>query len=91
MIFLFLGFPSAWDKIFSLIAGLLIIAVAFRFRSQPKTSNLQMPYVEHKNDQIVRPQNLAEKTNVNTVGQEVHLDDISFNKNITSTDSPATS
>ena len=50
MAFLFLGFPSTWDKIFSLITGLLIVAVAFKFKTVDKIdTNANVPFKEHKN------------------------------------------
>ncbi len=51
MAFLFLGFPSDWDKVFSLVTGLLIIAIAFKFKAaRPPTPTGQVLYTEHKND-----------------------------------------
>jgi hypothetical protein len=49
-VFLFLGFPSAWNKIFAVITGLLIIAAAYRLGGAPSGSKIekQVPYVEHK-------------------------------------------
>ena len=40
MVFLYLGFPTGWDKIFALITGLLIILISFRVtgRGHPPTS-----------------------------------------------------
>lgn len=56
MAFLFLGFPSAWDKVFALLTGLLIIVIAFRSgsmnaesKSNSKNGSVAgVPYVEHK-------------------------------------------
>ena len=51
MAFLFLGFPSAWDKVFALLSGLIILVVAFKTeRRQRPSSAANIPYVEHKND-----------------------------------------
>lgn len=49
MAFLFLKFPAAWDKIFALVTGLLIIIAAFRSGQTGKANrDTQVPYVEHK-------------------------------------------
>jgi len=32
MVFLFLGFPSSWEKVFAILTGLLIIFLAYRIR-----------------------------------------------------------
>ena len=53
VIFLFLGFPSSWDRVFALISGLLIVIIAYRLKSETSTRSLgNMPYVEHKSDTI---------------------------------------
>jgi hypothetical protein len=50
MAFLFLGFPSYMDKIFSLITGLLIIVIALKFDALNKiVSAKPVSFVEHKN------------------------------------------
>ncbi len=33
MLFLFLGFPSSWDKVLALLSGLLIVGVAYQLGS----------------------------------------------------------
>jgi len=48
MIFLFLGFPSAWDKAFALIAGALIAIISYRGMPAGKTQSADMPFIEHK-------------------------------------------
>lgn len=49
--FLFLGFPSSWDKVFALLTGLLIITIAFKFKPLEKVVPAdRVPYVEHKNN-----------------------------------------
>ena len=51
MAFLFLHLPSSWDKAFALIAGLLIVIIAFKLAPKQKTvSSAEIPYVEHRND-----------------------------------------
>jgi cytoskeletal protein RodZ len=32
MIFLFLGFPSSWEKVFAILTGLLVIFMAYRIK-----------------------------------------------------------
>ena len=50
MVYLFLGFPAAWDKIFALLTGAFIIFVAFKQKNAaPASSPRDVPYVEHKN------------------------------------------
>ena len=52
MIFLFLGIPSAGDKVSALAVGLIIIVIAFQLK--PKERPIapdSMPYVERKNNQ----------------------------------------
>ena len=47
---LFLGFPSAWQKAFEVIAGFLIIIIAYRMSPNvnDKRSRDSVPYVEHR-------------------------------------------
>ena len=49
----FLGFPSTWDQIITLVLGFIIIAVAYRIKpgvsSRPPRD---MSYIEHKNKPI---------------------------------------
>ena len=49
MMFLFLSFPAAWDKIFSLASGAIIItiAVALKPKEKPPVKG-SVPFVEHK-------------------------------------------
>ena len=53
----FLGFPSGWDTIISVCAGLIIIAVAYTLapRQYPKSADQHLPYAEHKNQAPVQP------------------------------------
>ncbi len=37
MIFLFLGIPSLWHKIFALITGIVIISIAYNLPSEEKS------------------------------------------------------
>ncbi len=39
IIFLFLGFPIAWDKWIAIVTGVLVILVAYRKTPQLKTSS----------------------------------------------------
>jgi len=81
MIFLFINFPSTWDKIFSLATGLLIITIAIKLKAPEKTTLTgQVPYVEYKNTVKPRTEVTSEKKEQNTIDQ-----------NITNTDLPITS
>ncbi len=44
----FLGFPSGWDKFFSLIGGFLTIVVAYRMSPGVPVVSKNMPYVESR-------------------------------------------
>ena len=51
----FLGFPSNWDTIISVIVGLLIIVISYRINlskvvKEEKSSTI--PYVEQKNEGV---------------------------------------
>ncbi len=49
IVFLFLHFPSTWNKIFAVVTGLLIIIIALKFKSAGKVVSAgQVPYVEYK-------------------------------------------
>ncbi len=49
MVFLFLGFPPEWDKIFGLVVGVLIIIIAFKFKPPAKpVASERVTYTEHK-------------------------------------------
>ncbi len=49
VVFLFLGFPHSWDKLFAVVCGLLIIAISYRIRPPVSSAAPRaMPYVEHK-------------------------------------------
>ncbi len=53
MVFLFLGFPSTWDKWLAVITGLLIIAISYSMRSEKKApsstvSEAQETFVENR-------------------------------------------
>jgi len=48
MIFLYLGFPTGWDKIFALCTGLLIILISFKaFGKKFSKSQDNSSYVEN--------------------------------------------
>ena len=56
-IFLFLGFPSAWEELLAVVSGIVIIGIAYRMVPEVKISAGQeahkdIPYVEHKADTI---------------------------------------
>ena len=47
----FLGFPSAWDKFFTLVGGILILGIAYRMGPKVKPAQKQsLPYIEHKRE-----------------------------------------
>jgi hypothetical protein len=47
----FLGFPSAWDKFFTLVGGILILGIAYRMGPKVKPVQVRsLPYVEHKRE-----------------------------------------
>ena len=57
----FLGFPTAWDKFFTFVAGILILGIAYRMAPKVKTLDAQsLPYIEHKREEM------ATITNQNT-------------------------
>ena len=55
MVFLFLGFPSTWDKWLAVITGILIIAIAYKMNPEKKApataadahSETSAPFVEN--------------------------------------------
>ena len=57
-LFLFLGFPSAWDRILAVVTGLLIIIIAYRIPPQVKCCSddceceekKDVPFIEHKTE-----------------------------------------
>lgn len=54
MVFLFLGFPPEWDKIFGLVVGVLIIIIAFKFKPPAKpVASERVTYTEHKSPKPV--------------------------------------
>jgi zinc transporter ZupT len=58
MVFLFLGFPSTWDKIFAIVAGFLIVIISYKMGPRIKMiESSDISYVEDRNDSI---------TNINT-------------------------
>lgn len=76
MAFLFLGFPSSWDKLFAVITGIVIVVFAYRLKLEMKTSNVSknVPFVEHKQTDVFKP-----------TSQQVSPEDI--NSNISSVNS----
>lgn len=84
--FLFLGFPSAWDKVFALLTGLLIVVMAMRskpvnvgsnqtLRTDP---NIAVPFIEHKtitrNPPIVPPSSKSESPTASPVENFIKTD-----------------
>lgn len=54
IIFLFLGFPSRYEKILAIVTGLLIMIVAYRIRT-PRSTEQSDTFVERKMSDISRP------------------------------------
>ena len=56
MIFLFLGFPSAWHKPVALISGLIIIAISYNIPQEHKKDSVvqDSTFVESKNSDLVK-------------------------------------
>ncbi|MFA6295363.1 MAG: hypothetical protein WC666_02990 [Candidatus Paceibacterota bacterium] len=58
MFFLFLGFPSAWDRILAVVTGLIIMIIAYRIPPQVKCCSddcrceeeKDVPFIEHKTE-----------------------------------------
>jgi hypothetical protein len=50
IVFLFLGFPSSWDKIFGIVCGLSTIAIAYNLKTERQVSNTVV-----KNGNITSP------------------------------------
>lgn len=45
----FLGFPSAWDKFFTFVAGIVILGIAYRMMPKVKTPDARsLPYMDYK-------------------------------------------
>jgi hypothetical protein len=66
IIFLFVGFPAMWDKIFAVVTGVIILVVGLKDRSYiKKVSNAGTTYVEHKNG--IRPTMAPESSESKTM------------------------
>lgn len=54
IVFLFLGFPSGWDKAIAAITGVLVIGLAYKMapvsNEDAKASNPSLNFVEHKSE-----------------------------------------
>jgi divalent metal cation (Fe/Co/Zn/Cd) transporter len=55
MVFLFLGFPAAWDKIIALVTGLLVIFISFKMSSRNIHKNSESAYIENGGNDIEKP------------------------------------
>jgi hypothetical protein len=72
MLFLFLGFPSSWDKVFALISGIIIVVISITLKPPQRIVHKDsVPFVEHKS---TTPPHIADST-------------VSANTNIDSTSS----
>lgn len=51
IVFLFIGFPSTWDKLFAIVTGIIVLSIGLKDKSCiKKMSNGSTTYVEYKND-----------------------------------------
>ena len=49
----FLGFPTAWDKLFTFVGGMLILVIAYRMAPRVKAVDVRsLPYMEYKKEEI---------------------------------------
>lgn len=54
IVFLFLGFPSSWDKVFAILTGLIIVAITVSLRPEQP---IQRPQVSQQPQQpLQQPQ-----------------------------------
>jgi hypothetical protein len=51
----FLGFPTAWDKFFTLVGGIIILGIAYRMGPKVKSNSTaqSLPYVEYKREEVI--------------------------------------
>lgn len=64
--FLFLGFPAAYDKVFAIVIGAIVLIIGLKERVASKviTEQTATPYVEHKQTMAdVRSSNSLTGTN----------------------------
>ena len=72
IVFLFLGFSLAWEQIFAVITGLVIVIMAYRTAPPVKTTDASaVPFVEHKSSQKVETIPLPETS---PIPEETHTD-----------------
>jgi hypothetical protein len=52
MVFLFLGFPSDWNKIIAVVTGFFILVGAYRLKDKSAGSapSRPVPYIEHRGE-----------------------------------------
>jgi hypothetical protein len=62
MIFLFLGFPSTWDKWFAVVTGMLIIAISYSMKSERKEPASQGNIYVSVQETFVENQNIHSET-----------------------------
>lgn len=52
-VLLFLGFPDIWQKILAVATGIYLIVLAYSLRADaPKTTDLRVPFIEHKATEV---------------------------------------
>lgn len=76
MVFLFLGFPSAWDKFLALITGLVIVIAVYKadIKEVSKISNATIPFKENistSNQSVVKDNINSEITNNNPNQEQI--------------------
>lgn len=57
IVFLFLGFPQEIDKILALLTGIVIVITSYLTRPNPPKNKSDIPFVEHKTDDIMKSAN----------------------------------
>ncbi|MDE2041418.1 MAG: hypothetical protein KGI59_03510 [Patescibacteria group bacterium] len=61
-IFLILGFPSSWDKVFAVISGLLIAGISYSMAPKVTVpSGRDLPFSEHRSPGITNSPTQAQK------------------------------
>lgn len=55
MIFLFLGVPSLWHKIFALVSGIIIISIAYNLPAEERLSSSEGSSTFVENNKVDTP------------------------------------
>ena len=71
-IFLFLGFPQGWQKIFAIATGLYLIILAYSLSSDAtKTTDIRSSFVEHKSTTM--PIEIKQTEPVQSVKEDIYV------------------